>query len=249
MRRTILFVVFSAVLLPADAFLLNPNKRFVDTAAPPTHDLPEGDGQSPNLKYFTRDSREFSMSTGGLHGCTVLEIISRRAVYVAHYWESISFAPDEDDINRFQSADKMFELFVEKGLRQGIGKGNKPQQHSLERNAQYIDDEYIQAYLLIPSDDHNGNPGGYPQQSTRLKNIVGDILPRLKIRDSEQNDRWHEIQYQRVGSEHELLDTFRGRCLFKFDPQHPNTERGKKMKKAMFWNEDNPVAHHSDEWD
>ncbi|KAJ4359517.1 uncharacterized protein N0V89_000072 [Didymosphaeria variabile] len=200
-------------------------------------------------KCFIRDKKEFSMSTSVLEGCTVLAIISRRAVYVAHYWESIAFAPDEEDLERWQTAERIFELFVEKGLRQGIGKGDKPQQHSLARNAQYIDDEYIQAYLLVPSDTWNEIPGGYPQQWAKLKNIVGDILPRLKIKDGEQNGRWHEIQYERVGTRTDLLDTHRGRCLFKFDPQHPNTERDKKVKKAMFWVEDNPVAHHSDEWD
>ena len=38
--------------------------------------------------------KEFSFQTSLLRGCTVLAIISRRGVYITHYWESISFAPE-----------------------------------------------------------------------------------------------------------------------------------------------------------
>lgn len=195
-------------------------------------------------KYPIRDSKEFSMSTTGLHGCTVLAIISRKAVYMTHYWESITFAPDAESVARYQSRDRIFQLFIEKGLRSGIGQ----QQHALGRGVKDIDDEHIQAYLLRPSDTWERDPQGYPDQWDAIKRIVGELIPRLKIESGQQNDRWHDIVYERVEDE-DQLEGHRGKCLFKFDPQHYNSQLDKKRKKAMFWNEDNPVAHHSDEWD
>jgi len=39
---------------------------------------------------------EFSYAAARLQGCTMLVVISRKGTYMAHYWESISFDPDED---------------------------------------------------------------------------------------------------------------------------------------------------------
>lgn len=196
------------------------------------------------FRPYIQDGVEFSVSTGGLKGCTVLAIISRRAVYIAHYWESIVFAPDEEDLERYGSMDRIFDLFVKKGLEQGVGRGQNKAQDRLPANE--IDDEYIRAYLLVPTDNHDATTQGYPNEWDKIKRVVNTIIPRL---GEENGRRWTTITYVRVGTDEDLLDTFRGRCLFKFDPQHPDRVEDKRRKKAMFWTEDKLRAIHSDEWD
>ncbi|KAM0597072.1 hypothetical protein ACHAPH_003346 [Verticillium nonalfalfae] len=45
---------------------------------------------------FNAKTKPFQLGSGGLHGCTVLTIISRRAVYMAHYWEVHALNRDDD---------------------------------------------------------------------------------------------------------------------------------------------------------
>ncbi|RYP05485.1 hypothetical protein DL764_003745 [Monosporascus ibericus] len=43
-------------------------------------------------------NRAFQIMAGGLHGCTVLALVSRRAVWMVHYWESYSHGLPNRDI-------------------------------------------------------------------------------------------------------------------------------------------------------
>lgn len=59
-------------------------------------------------------------------------IISRKGVYMAHYWENIAFAADDEWLNRYKGKDnnekqkKIFQATVIDGLNKGRGpQGNK----------------------------------------------------------------------------------------------------------------------------
>ncbi len=56
-----------------------------------------GDMSTSVIQEFSKlkPNEEFSTGTAGLKGCTTLYIISRTGVFAAHYWESISFSPDD----------------------------------------------------------------------------------------------------------------------------------------------------------
>lgn len=48
------------------------------------------DGENENTvsgEIILKDEKLFTMGTGGLHGCTIVTIVSNRAVYMGHYWE------------------------------------------------------------------------------------------------------------------------------------------------------------------
>lgn len=52
-------------------------------------------GSDINTAFIKKYGRNaFSLGTMGLCGCTSMWIISRSGVYGTHYWESISFSPD-----------------------------------------------------------------------------------------------------------------------------------------------------------
>ncbi|KAK4153471.1 hypothetical protein C8A00DRAFT_33761 [Chaetomidium leptoderma] len=46
-------------------------------------------------KLFTEGSA-FQLGSGGLHGCTVMTLVSKRAAYMAHYWEVYALGASDD---------------------------------------------------------------------------------------------------------------------------------------------------------
>ncbi|KIM94645.1 hypothetical protein OIDMADRAFT_45601 [Oidiodendron maius Zn] len=113
--------------------------------------------------------KPFGLGTGGLCGCTTLVIISRRGVYMSHYWESLSFKPEGEDLEFFGSADNAFKETVIKGLEDGIEFQQKP----LKKNA--IEDNFIKAYLVIPTETDDDVDDGYRPQWNRLKTTVKQL--------------------------------------------------------------------------
>ena len=48
------------------------------------------DGENDNTvsgEFILKEEALFTLGTGGLHGCTIVTIVSNRAVYMGHYWE------------------------------------------------------------------------------------------------------------------------------------------------------------------
>lgn len=208
----------------------------------------EGEEEDMATSRFEKfkDDEAFSLGTGGLCGCTALVIVSRKAVYGAHYWESISFDPDEEWVNEYGSAEEVFRQTVIKGLEDGVVTNGVEEQASLRDHATEIDDDHIRAYLMIPAETWDDVPDGYRDKWNLLKSTVGNLVPKLR-----DNARWKEIKYDALEMGDRLLeDTARGKILFKFDPNHkadPNQEKGKK--KAILWIEANLTPEHDEEWD
>ena len=184
------------------------------------------------------DTKAFSLGTAELCGCTTLVIISRKAVYMGHYWESISFNPDKVWLDQYGDKDKCFKKTVIKGLTTGVGVDPEKEQVSLKGQASKIEDENITAYLIIPTESSDGIANGYRSEWDQIKSKVSEFLPTLKT-----GDRWKEVSYVALNKNNLLLKTTaRGRVLFKFDPN----EDGKK--RAALWVEQNATPHHNDVW-
>jgi hypothetical protein len=102
----------------------------------------------------------------GLHGCTVLVVLSRQAVYVAHYTEELAFSPPKG-----QSQAQAFQDVVEAGLIQGIVK----QQQSLRAKAGLFRGGH--AYLLVPtSGTTSKNYAPYQDQYDKISSIVHNLV-------------------------------------------------------------------------
>ncbi|PVH86240.1 hypothetical protein DL98DRAFT_526782 [Cadophora sp. DSE1049] len=186
-----------------------------------------------------------SLGLTGLSGCSALIIASRSGVYIAHYFESLSFSPDPMWIEEYGSEDACFESTVVEGLKRGIpgrGRTKKAQQVSLTANAAKLrGGAGLRAYLIGPRLDHNDNPETYKPKFSKIKDTVGEIMPELKA-----PGLWTDIRYDALdGRSKELWTTPAGKLLFKYDPDHG--KKGAKKKKAALWVEGS-LDLHKDEW-
>ncbi|KAJ5084906.1 hypothetical protein NUU61_009485 [Penicillium alfredii] len=202
------------------------------------------------------DDEAFSLGTNHLSGCTVLVIVSRKGVYMAHYWESISFVPENDWRRHFGSNEKCFTETVLRGLRQGVHEegAETAEQVPLTWFANYFDDDTTVAYIMRPEKDAwyqtaKRWENQYLPKWKEIKKVVGEIVPRL------QNEaKWKEIVYNRLDREDSRLDTeARGIVLYQFDPDNRYYSAKLKgtatQKKSLLWAEDSPDPRHEDTWD
>ncbi|KAL2116487.1 hypothetical protein VTJ04DRAFT_8655 [Mycothermus thermophilus] len=60
-----------------------------------------------HLKVF--GGTAFQMLSAGLHGCTQVTLVSRRAVWMAHYWESYSLGKPEPKVLEEMTADQFYD--------------------------------------------------------------------------------------------------------------------------------------------
>jgi hypothetical protein len=188
--------------------------------------------------YDLFKDKAFSMGTDGLRGCTTLVIISRKAVYMAHYWESISFNPDPEWVEEYGSPEACFQQTVIKGLTKGTGPPSNREQVSLKGYADKFQDPYVHAYLMIPSMTNDDIPDGYQDKWELIKQTVNSFMPNLST-----GDRWTEVTYEALPeNDPELGDTAMGRILFKYDPDENDKRR------AALWVERNAVPYHNDMW-
>ncbi|KAK0610870.1 hypothetical protein B0T14DRAFT_529228 [Immersiella caudata] len=216
-----------------------------------------------DYKIFAERKTKFGMHIIGLAGCTGLLIVSKKGVYMAHYWENIAFNQDKKTPRPYPDQEQAFEGTVIRGLEQGVvgdpARGAKQEQASLRAVAPALDDEDIHAFLIIPatgqSDVGLGIPDPYRTYWSRIKNTVGEILPRLKPKtDPTDTDLWTEYPYRPVEDEEEepgkapwLWRSSRGRILFKYDPNHRRAD-GTKVKKTFVAIENEVKDEGSFEW-
>jgi hypothetical protein len=199
-----------------------------------------------NTALFYDFEQERSIAATRLKGCTMLAVISRKGVYIGHYWESIAFSPDEDLLKDGDTQQAIFQRTVLNGLKDGISDPDRPSQMSFTKFAQQLGDDFVKAYLIRPnvnSEDNADGRDGYPDEWRRMKDVVVGALPKIG-----EPGRWTEIIYN-VEQNEALLDTTpRGRVLFKIDPKHvPRaSRRGKDTRLAILWVETREV--HRDQW-
>lgn len=202
--------------------------------------VPTTDGDDVNTAFFEPFREETSYATRNLKGCTAMAIISRKGIYVAHYWESISFIFETDDDAGRKKQENTFRKTVLKGLDRGV----IGQQHSLRNAARELEDDYIHAYLIHPSthahEDESDKELGYRSDWDKIRAAVIQYLPKVG-----SLNRWIEIPYDVEENWDVLNSTPRGRLLFKFDPRH-QTADGRVVNKAILWSEAREI--HNDEW-
>ncbi|KPM40776.1 hypothetical protein AK830_g5791 [Neonectria ditissima] len=206
--------------------------------------IPKGTDINTAVSRSFGDSRRgFSLGTMGLCGCTSVWIISRSGVYASHFWESISFSPD-DIWRRVKSETntQVFQRTVIQPMKDGEtnDKGRK-MQDKVDVGILGNDDS-VRAYIVHPERScYANNQNAYRPKWDLIKTTVGEIIPALD--PATHDDRWNEPIYQRKDRDDDALFTSSaGRVLFKYDPNH----QGKK--KATLWVEGREEPWHDDEW-
>ncbi|KAK8134604.1 hypothetical protein PG984_006616 [Apiospora sp. TS-2023a] len=189
----------------------------------------------------TRTRKPESAGMSGLEGCTGLLLVSRKGMYGAHYWENMAFDLDDFWKKSFEDQETAFQKVVLDLLENG------DDYHKALKGevAKDIDDDSLRAYLMIPDLGENGQPDPYRQYWNRLKARVGELVPRLDVKQdegrNENEKRWQEIQYHPAqDDEPKQGDDARGKMLVKFDPKH------NKKRKQTVWIERKQI--HDDEW-
>jgi hypothetical protein len=222
------------------------------------------DGEGVNtaeFKSFEGRKTKFGMHIIGLAGCTGLLIVSKKGVYIAHYWENIAFNQDQGTTPRpWPEQEQAFQQTVIRGLELGVVgnpiRGSQQEQASLRAIAAEIDDESIHAFLIIPATGQSDEPGPgipdpYRDYWNRIKEQVGQIILNLNPNNP---GRWTEYAYRPVedeeeeGREYTLFRSSRGRVLFKYDPKHRRPD-GTRTKKTLVAIEDTIRSEGSWEWD
>lgn len=192
-----------------------------------------------------------------LAGCTSLVIYSRKGIYSGHYWENIGFSLDEDKHgDLYSDQEDAFQKSIIDALRDGATSDEGVDHRSLSEVADRINDESIQAFLIIPatgqSDDDIGPPDPYRDAWERMKTQIGEIIPALA-----DEARWSEYKYHPTQEEevikrlnpsgevetvfHPLIHTARGKVLVKYDKP-----RGEAKKLVKIWAERDVLFE--DEW-
>ncbi|KAL3479397.1 hypothetical protein BJX99DRAFT_255654 [Aspergillus californicus] len=194
------------------------------------------------LKTFSSVGRRKQYSTGteGLCGCTTMYIISRKAVYAPHWWENVSFDPDNDWREDGRTNDQIFESTVLDMLTDG-GRFHP------RLDAELIEDTHIMAYLKHPSQTWKEEAGdvGYPERWEAIRKTVGELVPT-----SQDAGRWTDIPYKALDNDDDAFsdeEATVGRNLFKFDPLHIFGP-GVTGPLAKLWVEDRLVPYHDDQW-
>jgi hypothetical protein len=215
--------------------------------------------QINTAKFWRIGKNAFSLTTVRLKGCTMLAIMSRKGVYIGHYWENIAFDPDQEQlihedlegVEWTETPDQAFERSVIDGLRSGI----KLEQESLTSVKTALADDSVRAYLIHPTrsaakelqlqNDPNSAsplPDGYPTHWQRMKEEVIRIIPTIN-----QPGRWSEILYEATDDVVLHATTSRGKLLFEFDPMWQVPNRREKPERMMkLWSESTEI--HSDVW-
>lgn len=201
-----------------------------------------------NTSLYYDFSQARSLSAIRLKGCTMMAVISRRGVFIGHWWENLSFSIDDDLLEKWapKTPEQIFQINVLDGIKNGVTELGKPSQMSLTKFAQELGDEHVRAFLIRPNQnkDRNSNgKDGYPEQWQRMRDEVVRILPKIN-----EDGRWQTVIYDVVPQARFLNTSPRGRLLFKIDPEHvpAATRRGKATRLAVLWLEDREIFR--DQW-
>ncbi|KAF2233539.1 hypothetical protein EV356DRAFT_516150 [Viridothelium virens] len=176
-------------------------------------------------KFYKLGRSPFSVGTRALSGCTCMIISSRKGVYAAHYWESISFAPEdpgEDDLGET----------ILTPLREGVKSNKWFQQPLASAAAQALYGG--QAFLMIPSvgvDEKTKDP--YRKQWQQIKDTVNEIIREANPDEQGQPITWlPDYAYTPVKDNQnwKFWETARGTLLWKFEPREQDTDPKRLIK-------------------
>ena len=196
------------------------------------------------LKTFASlgPGEQFSTGVSHLAGCTTLYLISRKGVYATHWWENVSFDPDDEWRDPpDQTNEELFQTTVIDVIHNG-------ETYHPKLDASLIADNRIRAYLVHPTQtslEAGPDDVGYPQQWQQIRDTVGDIIPALK-----DASLWVDCPYVALNNDDPRLfapSSTNGRSIFKYDPAH-KLANGQTTRKATLWVEDQIEPRHDDEW-
>ncbi|KAK0104903.1 hypothetical protein ONS95_005168 [Cadophora gregata] len=197
-----------------------------------------------DMRTVTRDGQfgaiPFEFGTNGLHGCTMLTIISKRAVWMAHFWEAYAFKDsydpkkplkeknglmvrsdgDPEDIPNLQSwQDRAIAAVTGQPLSAPLHlptEGNPIDPNLFNRR-----DDNTEAIIMTPAETITTGSRGekmadyrYPNKIGELEMALRQLIPGIKI----QRQPYTPLNYFNPVDMAKRDKTEAGMALFQFDP-------------------------------
>ncbi|KAI1123372.1 hypothetical protein F5Y10DRAFT_286255 [Nemania abortiva] len=161
------------------------------------------------LRDFSNfDSDILNIGVKNLTGCTVLTVVSRRAVYMAHFFENLAFRPDGREAPDTAFQQNCLNLIT------GQGKKWKTRGDSLDPSLFTGGNGPAIAYIMTPRQDQDPNspvPGPetqyFPGRMEQLSQTLTSLIPGLGL---------SYYNYIAMGSEYHKA--YQGKALFEYDP-------------------------------
>lgn len=186
------------------------------------------------------DDNKYELGTGGLTGCSVLTIVSRRAVFMAHFFESLAFSrptkaqlieagEDPDTYPRLNFVGQVTNLIDQsRGATVGIGPSLDV---SLFNNAGDGSDDpgdNTKAFIMTPR-KWNGAEGE-AEFTNKINSIITQVKGLLPNLGDVPIYDYVRLNMADEAEEAELYTNARGSAFFQYDPSN----RGKKAWRLFY---------------
>ena len=191
-----------------------------------------GDYSSTTVQK-TFDGSKYELGTVGLTGCSVLTVVSRRGVFMGHFFESLAFSrPTQKQLEaegqdpatypKLNFVGEVTNLIDQsKGTTAGVGP-------SLDVSLFNQDGDNTKAYIMTPR-AWNGQAGS-PQYTNKINSIISQVQGLLpSIGDIPIYD-YVRLNMEDPAEEAELYTNARGAAFFQYDPSN----RGKQAWRLFY---------------
>ncbi|KAI9740055.1 MAG: hypothetical protein M1818_004806 [Claussenomyces sp. TS43310] len=163
----------------------------------------------------------FQLGTGGVIGCTMVTIISKRAVWMAHIWEGYAFQDSfipSDPLAGKPDDKPGTQTFKDRAIC-GITGAEPSVPLTFPLKGPSLDKSYFNrpgdntvAYIMSPGDGNKVYE--YPNKLGELKSALMDLVPGIHI----ELKNYVAIDVNDEEEAKQLWNTARGMALFQYDP-------------------------------
>lgn len=183
----------------------------------------EGDDTSTTVQHTFDGTNKYELGTGGLTGCTVLAVISRRGVFMGHFFESLAFDPPTEEQLREEGMDPAtyppidFAGQVTNLIDQSNGNvgGVGP---ALDVSLFNQDTDNTQAYIMTPRAWEGGE--GDWQFEGSINAIIAQVKGLLPSIDDIPVTDYVRLNMEDEDEKAELFTNARGAAFFQYDPNN-----------------------------
>lgn len=201
-----------------------------------------GDQTSTTVQQTFDQTNKYELGTGGLVGCTVLTVVSRRGVFMAHFFESLAFSrptkkqlEDEgEDPAAYPKLDFTGQVTNLIDQSRGATKGLGP---SLDVSLFNQDGDNTQAFIMTPR--KWGGSAGQWQFTNRVGQIQAQVQALLTgIVTAVPVTDYVRLNMADPAQEAQLYTNARGSAFFQYDPDNRGSQGWRLFYEQVLVSED-----------
>ena len=200
-----------------------------------------GDYSSTTVQHTFDQVNKYELGTGGLTGCSVLTIVSRRAVFMGHFFESLAFSrptraqliaegQNPDTYPRLNFVGEVTNLIDQSlGTTAGVGP-------SLDVSLFNLPTDNTQAFIMTPR-AWNGNAGAW-QYTNKINSVIGQVQGLLPNIANIPVTDYVRLDMEDPAQEAELYSNARGAAFFQYDPNNRGSQGWRLFYERLLVGED-----------